>query len=254
MTTKYSGYFTFPTEQLLEDYQIHIDCKGWSDRNYGVWGDDLTRSEFRLFTQQELEEFTVLATKYEGTLTILVECDSPRGKALAVATRMFFCNIDSDEMALAVYTEAVSKAEEDADCDLSTEAAPLWSAIENEPASEVIPLLEYLADDITEAIVSYSNHFPAGHAIFRGCTKFMWCEVALVEDGVERVYEHPNTIYNPNNLFFTLYGAKEGGLRMALLDGNYDYISGQAKALREEGLEGADVCLIGRDGGVSWDF
>lgn len=252
---KFSGYFKFPTEEKLEDYQIHIDCNGWSDRNYGVFGEDQTRSDFRLLTKEQLDEFIELAQKHDGKLTLILECDSPLDRGVAVATRMFFCNIDSDEQALAVYTDVVSRASEDPDCHLGTDEYPLWSAVEREPASEVITLLDYLADDVCKAIVGYSNHFPTSHPLMRGCTSFMWCEVAMVEDGVVRLYEHQSCQFEPGSTFFTLYGNRPGEVEtFALLDGNFDYISGQAKALQEEGLEGAEVCFISREGATSWDF
>lgn len=254
MAKRYSGYFKFPTVLLLEEYQVHVDCNGWSDLNYGVLTNDNTRSDFILFTEEQLDNFAALARQYQGRMNITRCCDSLEDRAVAVAVRQFFCNLETDEQALKMYLRLKEQAEEDPDSFMDCDEFPVWSAAEHEPVSELLPLVDYLAADVKKAIIGYSDCFPANHKLFRGCTQFMWCEVALVEDEVVRLYENPYSVFNPACTFFTLYGRESAAVEcLALIDGTYEYISKQAQFLREDGLEGADVCFISRTGEVIYE-
>jgi hypothetical protein len=72
--------------------------------------------------------------------------------ALAIAARFFFRNVNTDEVALAVYAAALEVALVDADADPSTHECPVWQQFADLPAGEFIEHLDSLAADIERAL------------------------------------------------------------------------------------------------------
>jgi hypothetical protein len=89
---------------------------------------------------------------------------------------------------------------------------------------------------------------PLGHAIFKGATVFMYCEVIESNGETYRGYEHAERAKKESNLvrFFTLYGYLPGGPAMAVLDGSFPAIRDQAEALRQQGAEVRFITRIGQ--------
>lgn len=163
--------------------------------------------------------------------------------ANAVATRVFFCNVDGDEEAYLAYNKLSAIANRDVDADPSDCGYPAWHPFEDRGAAEVLTLIDNTAADILQTLEP--KYLPMHCKLFHGSTGFMVCEVSEGDEGVIRLYELGNERPLAEACYFTLYRAEPEGLWFACLDGSRDAVMGQARSLRGEG---ADVTFVNNDG------